>query len=86
MKWMQSREMELMKSCCHLLEKVRETNLTPNTPLIHTLFTCSKLNVDDFSVLACPLGYVDSTQEVEWNYLHSQEKRQFYNFVYLSMK
>ena len=36
-------------------------------PLIHTLFMCSKLNVDDFSVLAGLLGYVDSTQEVENN-------------------
>ena len=38
--------------------------LTPNTPLIHTSFTYWKLNMDDFSVPAGPLGYVDSTQEV----------------------
>ena len=53
----------------NLLSKVFESNfeylvacsntLTPNTPLIHTLFTCSKLNMDDFSVPAGPLGYVD---------------------------
>jgi hypothetical protein len=28
--------------------------------------------MDDFSVLASPLGCVDSTQEVEWNSLHAQ--------------
>ena len=39
--------------------------ITPNTPLIHASFTYSKLIMDDFSVLACPFGYVDSTQEVE---------------------
>jgi hypothetical protein len=26
--------------------------------------------MDDFSVLAGPLGYVDSTKEVKWNSLH----------------
>ena len=41
--------------------------LTPNKPLIHTSFTYSKLNMDDFSVPDGPLGYVDSTQEVQWN-------------------
>ena len=49
-------------------------NFTPNMPLIHTLFTCSKLNMDDFSLLADPLGYADSTQELEWNCLHVQKK------------
>jgi hypothetical protein len=39
--------------------------LTPNTPLIHTLFTFSKLNMDDFSVPAGPLGYVDNMHEVD---------------------
>ena len=33
--------------------------LTPNTPLIHTSFTYSKLNMDDFSVLTGLLGYLD---------------------------
>jgi hypothetical protein len=46
---------------------------TPNTPLIHTSFTYSKLNMDDFSVLAGPLEYVDSTQEVEWNSFYAQK-------------
>ena len=43
-------------------------------PLIHTLFTCSKLNMDDFFVPAGPLGYVDNTQEVEWNSLTAQKR------------
>ena len=46
-------------------------HLTPNTPLIHSSFTCSKLKMYDFSVLDDPLGYVGSTQEVEWNSLHA---------------
>ena len=50
---------------------------TPKTSLIHASFTCSKLNMDDFSVLAGPLGYVDSTQEVEWNSFHSQKKKYY---------
>ena len=33
--------------------------------------------MDDFSVLAGSLGYVDSTQEVEWNSLHAQKKAIF---------
>ena len=57
------------------MEKRIKILLTPNTPLIHTSFTCSKLNMDDFSVLAGPLEYVDSTQEVEWNSLHVQTRR-----------
>jgi len=35
--------------------------LTPNTTLVHTSFTYSKLNMDDFSVLTGLLGYLDST-------------------------
>ena len=46
--------------------------LTPNTPLIHTSFTYSKLNMDDFSILTGLLGYLDSTQEVELKSLHAQ--------------
>ena len=49
--------------CLNLLY---QGHLTPNTPLIHTSFTYSKLNMDNFSVPAGPLAYVDSTQEVEW--------------------
>jgi hypothetical protein len=30
--------------------------------------------MDDFSVLAGPLEYVDSIQKVEWNYLHAQKR------------
>jgi hypothetical protein len=65
--------------------------LTPNTPLIHTSFTCSKLNTDNFSVLAGPLGYEDSTKEVEWNSLHVQKRPflllnlEFYVKIHLSM-
>ena len=44
--------------------------LTANAPLIHTL--CSKLNMDDFSVLTGPLGYVGSSQEAKWNSLQAQ--------------
>ena len=29
--------------------------LTPNRPVIHTCFTYPKLNMDDFSILACSL-------------------------------
>ena len=46
--------------------------LTPNRPVAHTSFTYRKLNMDVFSVLDGSLGYVDSTQEVEWNSLHAQ--------------
>ena len=41
---------------------------TPNTPLIHTSFTYSKLNMDDFFVLTGLLGYL----EVELKSLHVQ--------------
>ena len=41
--------------------------LTPNRPLAHTSFMYRKLNMDSFSVLNGSLGYVDSTQKVEWN-------------------
>ena len=66
--------------------------LTPNTPLIHTSFTCSKLNMDDFSVPAGPLGYVDSMQEVEWNSIHARKRKfllmnlHFCVKIHLSMK
>ena len=30
--------------------------------------------MDDFSILAGPLGYVENTQEVEWNSLHAQKR------------
>ena len=46
--------------------------LTPNTLLIHTSFTYSKLNMDNFSILTGLLGYLDSTQEVELRSLHAQ--------------
>ena len=46
----------------------------PNTQLIHASLMCSKLNMNDFSVLAGPLLCVDSTQEVEWNSLHAQTR------------
>jgi hypothetical protein len=49
-----------------------EDNLTPNTPLIYTLFTYLKLNMDDFSILTGLLRYQDSTQEVELKSLHVQ--------------
>ena len=42
-------------------------------PLFHTSFMCSKLNMDDFSVPG-PLGYVDSTQEVEWNSINAPKR------------
>ena len=48
---------------------------------IHTSFTCSKLNVDDFSVLSGPLQYVDSKQEVELKSLHAQTS----SFVLLTL-
>ena len=48
------------------------TALTPNTPLIHTSFTYSKLNMDDFSIQSGLLGYLDSTQEVELKSLHAE--------------
>ena len=47
-------------------------HLTPNRPLVHTSFTYPKLNMDGFSLLNGSLGYVDSTQEVEWNSLHAE--------------
>ena len=47
-------------------------HLTPNRPVAHTSFTYRKLNMDVFSVLNGSLGYLDSTQEVEWNSLHAQ--------------
>ena len=46
--------------------------LTPNRPLAHTSFTYRKLNMDGFSALNDFLGYVDTTQEKEWNSLHAQ--------------
>ena len=46
--------------------------LTPNRPLIQTSFTYPKLNMDNFSGPGGPLGYGDSTQEVEWNSLHAE--------------
>ena len=46
-------------------------SLTPNKPLIHTSFTYTKLNMDDFSILTGLLGYLDSTQEVELKSLHA---------------
>ena len=49
-----------------------ELLLTPNRPLVHTSFTYPKLNMDGFSLLNGSLGYVDSTQEVEWNSLHAE--------------
>ena len=56
-----------------LYDNKKASSTGPDTPLIHTSFTYSKLNMDDYSVLAGPLGYVDSTQEVEWNSLHAQK-------------
>ena len=47
-------------------------SLTPNKTLTHTSFTYRKLNMDSFSVPNGSLGYLDSTQEVEWNSLHAQ--------------
>ena len=43
------------------LQKIEKyiVTVTPNMLLIHTSFTCSKLNMGDFSVLNGPLGYVD---------------------------
>ena len=52
--------------------RVIVTDITPNRPLAHTSFTYRKLNLDGFSVLNVFLGYVDSTQEVEWNSLRAK--------------
>ena len=49
-----------------------QRHLTPNRPLVHTSFTYPKLNMDGFSLLSASLGYVDSSQEVEWNSLHAE--------------
>ena len=38
--------------------------------------------MDNLSVLAGPLGYVDSTQEVEWNSFHSQKKKILLNLQF----
>ena len=48
--------------------------LTPNTPHIHISYFVYvfKLNMNDFSVLTGFLGYLDSTQEIEWKSLHAQ--------------
>ena len=51
-----------------ILASEPDTMLTPNTPLIHTSFTYSKLNMDDLSVLTG----LDKTQEVELKSLHAQ--------------
>jgi hypothetical protein len=53
-------------------DKIHFFILTPNTPLIHTSFTYSKLNMDNFSTLTGLLGYLDSTQEVELKSLHAE--------------
>jgi hypothetical protein len=48
--------------------------------------------MDDLSVPAGPLGYGDSTQEVEWNYIHEQKRAflllnlHFCVKIHLSMK
>ena len=42
-----------------------ELLLTPNRPLVHTSFTYPKLNMDDFSVLAGLLEFVDRIKDVE---------------------
>ena len=47
--------------------------LTANRPLIHTCFTYPKLNMDDFSVQAGPLGHGDNTKFFLWNSLHAQK-------------
>jgi hypothetical protein len=47
-------------------------SLTPSRPLRQTSFTYPKLNMDNFSGPGGPLGYRDSTQEVEWNSLHAE--------------
>ena len=52
-------------------DNLTASNLTPNTPVIHTSFTYSKLNMDDLFVLTGPLGYVDCIQEVELKSLHA---------------
>ena len=43
-------------------------------PLVHTSFTYLKLNMDGFSLLDGSLGYVDSTQEVEWNSINAPKR------------
>ena len=48
--------------------------LTPNTPLIQTFFTYSKLNMEDFSALTSLLGYLDCTHKVELKSLHAQTR------------
>ena len=55
-----------------LLIQINSASLTPNGPLRQTSFTYQILNMDDFSLLAGLLGYVDSTEEVERNSLHAE--------------
>ena len=66
-------KMLLCNFSCQMIN-VKETlnfkYLALNTPLIHTLFTYSKLNMDDFSVLTGLLGSLDSAQEEELKSLH----------------
>ena len=52
---------------------------TPNTPLIHTSFTYSKLNMNDFSVLTVFLGYLDSTRALP-DITSGPEVQQIFNF------
>ena len=48
-------------------------SLTANRPLIHTCLTYPKLNMDDFSVQAGPLGHGYSTKKISWNSLHAEK-------------
>ena len=53
--------------------KCQNLALTANRPLIHTCFTYPKLNMDDFSVQAGPLGHGYSTKKFSWNSLHAEK-------------
>ena len=44
------------------LKFIKKKNLTPNTPLIHTSFTYSKLNMDEICGLKSHLSYIHHTK------------------------
>ena len=55
--------------------------LTPNTPLIHTSFTYSKLNMDEIYDLKFYLLYIHTSQKNVLKSLHAQRM----SFVFLDL-
>ena len=59
----------------YILDKwgIKGDLLTPNTPLIHTSFTYSKLNMDEIRGLKVYLSYVHTSQKFLLKSLHAQK-------------